>query len=252
MEEIEVRECVTIDELDSCVRLQRDVFRLPDLDISPRRHLIVSRQAGGWTLGAFAGERLVGFVHNLAGVRHGAEIFGYSHMMAVAADFQNHGIGAKLKWSQRERAIKEGRSFIKWTWDPMQARNAYFNLNRLGVTVSEYAANFYGTEYPVTPAPPEGTGLDSDRLFASWQLAAPEVESLAKGSALQRQAQPQATISIPVNWSKLCSENAAQARQEQLRVREQFQDCFARGLVAAGFERSNEEPRYLLFQREQL
>ena len=250
MEEIEVRECVTIDELDNCVRLQRDVFRLPDLEISPRRHLIVSRQAGGWTLGAFAGDRLVGFVHNLAGVRHGDEIFGYSHMMAVAPDFQNRGVGAKLKWSQRDRAMREGRSFIKWTWDPMQARNAHFNLNRLGVTVREYAANFYGTEYPVSPTPTDG--IDSDRLFASWQLAAPEVESLARGEALQRSAQPAATISIPVNWSQLSSEDPARAKQEQLRVREQFQDNFSKGLVAAGFERSNEQPRYLLFAREHL
>lgn len=252
MEEIEVRECITIDELDNCVRLQRDVFRLPDLEISPRRHLIVSRQAGGWTLGAFAGERLVGFVHNLAGVRHGDEIFGYSHMMAVAADVQNQGVGAKLKWSQRERAMKEGRSFIKWTWDPLQARNAHFNLNRLGVTVSEYAANFYGTEYPASPAPTDGTGIDSDRLFASWRLAGTEVTTLANGGALERQAKPAATISIPVNWNKLSNENHALAKQEQLRVRDQFQTSFAKGLIAAGFERSNEEPRYLLYDPEHL
>ena len=80
-------------------------------------------------------ERLVGFVHHLAAVK-GNEIFGYSHMMAVAQDQQNKGVGARLKWSQRKRAIEEGRSFIKWTWDPMQARNAHFNLNRLGVTVT--------------------------------------------------------------------------------------------------------------------
>ena len=97
-----------------------NVFGLPDLEISPQRHLIVSRQAGGWTLGAFVGERLVGFVHHLAAVR-GDEIFGYSHMMAVDPAYQNRGVGARLKWSQRARALEEGRSFIKWTWDPMQA-----------------------------------------------------------------------------------------------------------------------------------
>ena len=132
MEDIVIRECVTIDEFDSCVRLQREVFGLPELEISPRRHLIVSRQAGGWTLGAFVADRLVGFVHHLAAA-HGNEIFGYSHMMAVDPNYQNKGVGARLKWSQRDRAIIEGRTFIKWTWDPMQARNAHFNLNRLGL-----------------------------------------------------------------------------------------------------------------------
>ncbi len=128
MDNIVIRECISINELDSCIRLQREVFGLPDLEISPRRHLIVSRQAGGWTLGAFVpqgnDERLVGFVHHLAAVRAN-EIFGYSHMMAVAPEYQNQGVGARLKWSQRKRAIEEGRSFIKWTWDPMQARDCY-------------------------------------------------------------------------------------------------------------------------------
>src|SRR6267143_1475468 len=101
MEDIVIRECVAIDELDSCVRLQREVFGLPDLEISPRRHLIVSRQAGGWTLGAFVDKRLVGFVHHLAAVR-GERIFGYSHMMAVDPAYQNKGVGSRLMWGQRE------------------------------------------------------------------------------------------------------------------------------------------------------
>src|ERR687898_413553 len=99
MEEITIRECTTIEEFDGCVYLQREAFGLPDLEISPRRHLIVSRQAGGWTLGAFVQEisawRLVGFVHHLAGVR-GSEVFGYSHMMAVDPAYQNQGVGARL------------------------------------------------------------------------------------------------------------------------------------------------------------
>lgn len=256
MSEIVIRECVTIAELDNCVRLQREVFRLPDLEISPRRHLIVSRQAGGWTLGAFFDEQLVGFVHHLAAVR-GTEVFGYSHMMAVDPTVQNQGIGARLKWSQRDRAIQEGRSFIKWTWDPMQARNAHFNLNRLGVTVSSYAENFYGTDYPTSPMLNDvaGAGIDSDRLFAEWRLESPRVNILAKGGSGQPRippGEPAATIEVPTDWTRLCRENAGEAKQQQLRVRAEFQQAFAAGLVAAGFERSPEHPRYLLFAKEDL
>src|SRR5204863_3915121 len=107
VEDVTIRECTTIDELDRCVSLQREVFGLPDIEISPRRHLIVSRQAGGWTLGAFVAAKLVGFVHHLVAVQNG-EIAGYSHMTAVALDYQNKGVGALLKWAQRERALSEG------------------------------------------------------------------------------------------------------------------------------------------------
>ena len=117
-----IRECTTIEEFDECIRLQREAFGLPDLEISPRRHLIVSRRAGGWTLGAFAESRMIGFVHHLVAVRNGNEIIGYSHMMAVAKAAQNRGIGARLKWAQRERCLSEGRNFIKWTWDPKIGR----------------------------------------------------------------------------------------------------------------------------------
>ncbi len=251
MDGVQIRECTSIDEFDSCIRLQREVFGLPELEISPRRHLIVSRQAGGWTLGAFVAERLVGFVHHMAAV-HDDTIFGYSHMMAVAVEYQNKGVGARLKWSQRERAVNEGRNFIKWTWDPMQARNAYFNLNRLGVTVRSYAANFYGTDYVTRPLP-EGApppGIDSDRLFAEWHLQSARVKKLAQGPAPSLSAPPVRTIQIPADWSVLCRQEPRAARDEQLRVRAEFQTAFAGGLVCAGFERSSESPRYLLYESE--
>src|SRR5712692_9654323 len=180
--EIEIREVTAIEEYDACIRLQREVFGLPDLEISPRRHLIVSCQAGGWTLGAFVEGKLVGFVLHLAAVR-GDEISGYSHMMAVAAEYQNRGIGARLKWAQRARALDEGRELIRWTFEPVRARNAHFNLNRLGVVVRNYAVNFYGTDYATNPneraAGP--LGMDSDRLFAAWELRSARVEALAEG-----------------------------------------------------------------------
>jgi len=249
MDEIVIRECATIDELDHCVWLQRDVFGLPDIEISPRRHLIVSRHAGGWTLGAFKGEELVGFVHHLAAVRGGNEVIGYSHMMAVARDFQNKGVGTRLKWAQRARALAEGRQFIKWTWDPMQARNAHFNLNRLGVIVQNYADNFYGTDYLTDPSQELGKapGLQSDRLFASWNLASARVTALSAGESPEISFKPVGAIGIPSDWSLLVKSDVVKARQEQERVRTAFKSAFASGLICAGFERREGSPRYLLY-----
>lgn len=253
MEDIVIRECARLSEFNQCVRLQREVFGLEDLEVSPQRHLIVSRQAGGWTLGAFVHdgnqERLVGFVHHLAAVR-GDEIFGYSHMMAVDQEFQNRGLGARLKWSQRERALKDGRKRIRWTWDPMQARNAHFNLNRLGVTVSSYAENFYGTDYVSTPVEgaAEQPGIDSDRIFADWRISSLRVNAMARREAVAISQSPTRTIVIPAEWSKLMRSDPATAKREQLRVRSEFLNAFGEGLVAAGFERSEESPRYLLYE----
>lgn len=254
MDDFVIRECTTAEELANCVRLQRDVFGLPELEISPRRHLIVTRQAGGWTLGAFtADQRLVGFVHHLVAVRGQNDVFGYSHMMAVDRDYQNKGVGARLKWAQRERALSEGRNFIKWTWDPMQARNAHFNLNRLRVIVGDYAENFYGTDYPTDS--PEGSpanGIDSDRLFASWHLNSPRVVDAANGVAGAELPEALARIEIPADWTTLVKRDTAAARQTQLRVRNEFQSAFQSGLVCAGFMRDGEHPHYLLYDAQVL
>lgn len=253
MAETQIRECATITDLDACIKLQRAVFGFPDLEISPRRHLIVSRQAGGWTLGAFVGDRLVGFVHHLVAVQNG-EVAGYSHMMAVAADYQNKGVGAQLKWAQRERALSEGRNFIKWTWEPMRARNAHFNLNRLGAIVEAYAENFYGTDYLTGQAEPSETasGIDSDRLFASWHLGGDRVADLAQGRQPRPLGCPAQTIAIPADWIGLLREDVCRARGELLRVREEFKEGLAAGLVCASFDRETAPPRYLLYSRSQL
>jgi len=244
---VTVREVNTIEEYDACIELQRAAFGLPDLEISPRRHLIVSRMAGGWTLGAFAESKLIGFVHHLAAVK-GSEIFGYSHMMAVDPAYQNHGVGAQLKWAQRERAFAEGRTFIKWTFEPMRARNAHFNLNRLGVAIREYAVNFYGTDYNTSPAEKAAgvEGFDSDRLFAGWELNSPRVEALA-----QRREYPLKesvrSIEIPADFSLLLKSDAAAAKNEVLRVRKEFLNALNNGLVCRGFARDDLRPRYLFY-----
>jgi len=248
MEETTIRECTTIEEFDGCVALQREAFGLPDLELSPRRHLIVSRQAGGWTLGAFVSDRLVGFVHHLVAVRGDNEIFGYSHMMAVAKDYQNKGVGVRLKWAQRERAMKDGRKLIKWTWDPMMARNAHFNLNRLGAIVESYAEDFYGIDYHADSSLTEKVGLPSDRLMATWNLDSERVNALATGATAPFQSQPVTSVTIPVEWTALVKKDPARARDEQARVRDEFKKAFAQRLICAGFERGEKESKYLLFE----
>ena len=246
MEETTIRDCTTIEEFDVCLSLQREAFGLPDLELTPRRHLIVTRQAGGWTLGAFVAERMVGFVHHLAAVR-GNEIFGYSHMMAVAKDYQNKGVGARLKWAQRERALSEGRRLIKWTWDPMQARNAHFNLNRLGATVDAYAENYYGIDYSADSDIKEKLGLPSDRLFATWNIDSDRVRALASGVASPVEGKPVATVAIPAQWSALVKTDPQRALAEQARVREEFKAALDQGLICAGLERGDDQSRYLFF-----
>jgi len=250
---IEIRECTTIADFDGCISLQKEAFGLPDQEISPRRHLIVSRQAGGWTLGAFTKDRMVGFVHHLAAVS-GNRIFGYSHMMGVAVDYQNKGVGAQLKWAQRERALTEGRDFIKWTWEPMRARNAHFNLNRLGVIVEDYCENFYGTDYgsdyagQIQGAP----GIDSDRLFASWYLRSERVNRISAEQQIRLPDAPTRTVVIPPNWPQLVSEDPRAAKQELLRVREEFKSALASGFVCAAFDRHEERPSYLFYERDRM
>lgn len=249
--EIEIRECTTIEEFEQCVQLQREVFAFPDIEASPRRHFIVARRAGGWALGAFAGEALVGFVHNLVAV-DGEQVYGYSHMLAVKKEYQNKGIGARLKWAQRERALAEGRRLIRWTWDPMQARNAHFNLNRLGVIVRSYAVNFYGTDYSVVAtADADKLGLDSDRLFGEWELDSERVRLRAARQDVSSPA-PEATIAIPPDWSPLVKEDPPRARSELMRVRGEFEKAFDAGLVCAGFAPDAAHPRYLLFRKDAL
>lgn len=252
--DIVVRECTTIEEYDECVQLQRETFALPETEITPRRHMIVSKRAGGWTLGAFAENKIIGFVLHLVAVRGNSEIIGYSHMMAVAKSAQNKGIGARLKWAQRERALAEGRNYIKWTWDPMQARNAHFNLNRLGVTVRSYGVNLYGTDYLTFQheQSKDSESIDSDRLFAEWDLLSPRVSELAAGRSVEAVDSPAADIAIPADWQALIAGDPAGARREQLRVRAEFEQAFASGLVCAGFRRDSLRPRYLLYQKSKV
>lgn len=242
--DIEIRECTTLDEMAECVRLQGEVFPLPEAELSPVRHFIVTKNAGGFVLGAYDGNRLAGFVLSVPAYLRGERAF-YSHMTGVRSEYQSHGIGAKLKWAQRTRALADGVKYIKWTFEPVKARNAYFNLEKLGALVCEYQENFYGTDYAT--APEFRIGLESDRLFAEWHLESDKVVALASGEYVEPEA-PTANIQIMNDWLGLVAADPEKARAEQLRIREEFQTAFGFGLVCRGFFRDEEGPAFLLYR----
>ena len=189
---IEIRECTVLEELAECVQIQREVFALPEAELSPVRHLVVTINAGGFVLGAFEGGRLAGFVLSVPAFLRGERVF-YSHMTGVRAEYQTSGIGARLKWAQRTRALAEGVKYIKWTFEPVKARNAYFNLEKLGAVAREYMPNFYGTDYATAVQMNKKIGLASDRLFAEWHLDSAKVEALAAGEKYVESCSPTAT-----------------------------------------------------------
>jgi predicted GNAT superfamily acetyltransferase len=147
------------------------------------------------------------------------------------------------------RALSEGRDFIKWTFEPMRARNAHFNLNRLGVVIREYAINFYGTDYFTNPAEKAAgiSGMDSDRLFANWDLNSPRVKALAAGVEHPLGA-PDRVVEIPANFSELLKSDPEAGKHEQVRVREEFVAAVRAGLICRAFERDPYKPRYLFYR----
>ena len=246
--DIEIRECKTFDELSECVDLQRDVFALPEIEISPVRHLIVTVNAGGFVLGAFDGEMLVGFVLSVPAFLRGEAAF-YSHMTAVRGSHQSTGIGGRLKWAQRETALSLGVKYVKWTFEPWKARNAYFNLEKLGAIVSEYQPNFYGIDYATYSTAGVPIGLASDRLFAEWHLESEKVVALSTGENYKESESPEAVIEVTSDWAALVSRDSKEAIAEQKRLKAEFEPAFERGLVGRSFRRDDESPAYLLYKK---
>ena len=245
--EIEIRECETLDQLAGCVDLQREVFALPEVELSPVRHFVVTKNAGGFTLGAWDGDKLAGFVLSVPAVVRGERAF-YSHMTGVRTEYQSHGIGAKLKWAQRQRALADGVKYIKWTFEPVKSRNAYFNLEKLGAVVLEYEPDFYGVDYTTAAHTGKNIGLASDRLFAEWRLESPKVVALAAGEKYVEPGEPDAEVRLMSDWAALVEADPEAALAEQLRIRREFETAFADGLVGRGFRRDVTHPAYLLYK----
>jgi predicted GNAT superfamily acetyltransferase len=166
---ITIRPIRTLAEYDDAVALQDETWGAGFTDRVPASILRVGQKVGGVSAGAFdANGRMLGFVFGLTGVRAG-RLAHWSDMLAVRVEARGHHLGERLKQYQRDvvRALGVDRMF--WTFDPLVARNAHFNLNRLGAGIAEYAPNFYGS---ATGSILHGN-LPTDRFVAEWMIDAP-------------------------------------------------------------------------------
>ena len=227
------------EEMRVCVDLQKTVWGFSDLELVPHRLFVVASRTGGQVIGAFDGERAIGFVLALAAYRRG-ELYLHSHMTAVLPEYQNRGIGRELKLAQREDALSRDLNLIEWTFDPLQLRNAHFNIARLGAVVRQYLPNVYGHT-----TSPLHHGLPTDRLVAQWWIREPRVQQiLSQEVSLRPAAREQ--VSVPRNILEICEHDPARAKELQSRVREQFQGFFADGLAVTGFDLDEQSGNYLL------
>jgi predicted GNAT superfamily acetyltransferase len=232
---VELRRCHGIEEFRACVALQKEVWNFTDAELVPLRMFVVADKVGGQVMGAFDGDLMVGFALSVPGTRTG-HVYLHSHMLAVRKDHRNSGLGRRLKLMQREDAMARGIELIEWTFDPLEIKNAYLNLEKLGAIARRYNINQYG----ITSSPLQG-GLPSDRLIAEWWLKSKRVETLlekGKNPAIQAES----SISVPAqiyDW-KAAAETRAKAQQVQERNREQFLRAFSHGLAVLGYERDAE------------
>jgi predicted GNAT superfamily acetyltransferase len=225
-----IRELAAHAELEEAVQLQRRIWGFEDVDLLPLRLFVVATKIGGHVLGAFDAGRMIGFSLAIPGIKPGGGIYWHSHMMGVLPEYRDRGIGRRLKLRQREDALALGIKLIEWTFDPLELKNAYLNIEKLGVIVRRYVLNQYGN----TSSPLHG-GLPTDRCVAEWHL-----------DLGQRPTSIEARIAIPTEIADLRRADPSRARDIQQLASEQFLACFRGGLAVVGFERTDTNGTYLL------
>jgi predicted GNAT superfamily acetyltransferase len=210
--------------------------------------LQVSGKLGGIVAGAFDGDRLIGFVYGITGVRDGA-VAHWSHMLAVADDWRDRGIGRQLKAYQRAELLAAGITRMFWTFDPLVARNAHFNLARLGVRVVEYVRDMYGDN----PMSRTDSVIGSDRFVVEWELTpggtpdrrtggpASGLDTLLIATALDTLPDgPAVSVAVPRDIQALKQQDPTAALAWRASTRRAFEHYLGRGYAVVGFARGSD------------
>jgi predicted GNAT superfamily acetyltransferase len=237
---IEIRQLVGLEEFDDVLTLQKAIWSYEDSDLIPMRFLAVVDRVGGHVFGAYHGPRMIGFCFAIPGIKPEGRLYLHSHMLGVLPEYRNTQIGRRLKLRQRDDALARGIALIEWTFDPLELKNAFLNIERLGAIVRCYKENQYGA----TTSPLHG-GLPTDRCIAEWWIDSPRVHAILRGAG-RRPAPSAERIAYPIDIAVIREQASARARQIQETNARLFLDAFARSLAVTGFERTESEGIYLL------
>ena len=253
-----VREIESPEEFHETVNVAKAAWGFSERSLSPAADLIAITHAGGLTAAAFAGKRMLGFVHGIPRTNRG-QLCQHSHLLAVRPEFQGRGLSVHLKLFQRSWCLERDIRLVTWTYDPFLIKNARLNLMRLRGTVSTFLPNFYG---PMGGIYGE---LPTDRFEVTWRLDDPLVELAAQGAAL-RPAQadesrpPQATLRtmpsgsrvglpFPAGAPGIYRSNPDGSRRARIRFGRLASALFLRGFAATGIQIRKGEPYYVLDRR---
>jgi predicted GNAT superfamily acetyltransferase len=238
--QLTIRPCHSHDDLKLCVDLQKRIWGYAGDDVVPTAIFVVAQHTGGHAYCAFDRDQAVGFALAFSAERDGRR-FWHSHMVGVLPEYQNQGVGRLLKLHQRDEALRLGIPDIEWTFDPLESRNAHFNIAVLGAIARQYIPDCYGE----STSPLHGT-LPTDRLVAEWRLVSPRVEAAVTGRPIPAPGPNALEISVPTHIRALKSSDPNRAREFQEELRHRFTDLFSRGNVVTGFRRGIENSQYVL------
>jgi predicted GNAT superfamily acetyltransferase len=277
---ISIRLVQTEEEYRAVEDLQREVWGInDDVEVVPYHLLLTAQENGGLVLGAFhtatRKESLVGFVFGFVGLSPQGHVKHCSHMAGVAPSHQNQNIGYQLKLAQRQHALAQGIDLVTWTFDPLQSRNAYFNLHKLGVVCRSYRRDLYGNLDDALSG-----GLPSDRFKAEWHIATDRVAGrlsgdrpgpalatllgervpLLKGerrdgllhppTPIPRFSDDRILVQIPIHFQNIKSCDLSVAHHWLEHMRAVFESAFADGYVATDHLYENGQSFYLIEKGE--
>jgi len=258
-----VRELDGPAEFMEAERVQKQAWGMSDIMVTPKEIMIAIRDNGGLVLGAFDGGKLIGFALSFPGYRKG-KLFMYSHQTGVVKEYQSKGVGYLLKQKQKEISTTRGFDLIAWTYDPIIARNAHFNVAKLGVVARTYKTNYYG---PMDDS--INAGWETDRVVAEWWIKDTAVEEARRSLRLvgdSHQAIQVDTVNthtrivdynidlnarkvlveIPRDIVELKARNPEEALKWRLFTREVFKAYFSAGYTAVDLVYNDGRPNYVL------
>jgi predicted GNAT superfamily acetyltransferase len=248
---VELRPIRSLEECDAIIEVM--IATWGDHQTIPREMIRALGESGNVPYGAFAGHALIGYVLGWAGVDPREGLHLHSHMLATLPDRRHRGVGYALKLAQRAQGLEQGISVARWTFDPLVARNAYFNLHKLGAVADRFERNFYGE---MTDALNQGER--SDRLVIRWDLEpAPgpkafETEAPAiidegwNFAGLPPEAEDGVFVRVPADLLELRERDPELAGRCREAVADAVEACLAAGLVAVAFLRREDMSAYVM------